>query len=130
MSFKSADGYRRFFQDASTDATLTASSGDTTLITARSTSHTIWVQRIIAYITTDAAQSWAFEDSTTGKKIAEVTSSPGDETRWDFDFGDEGIDLTIGENLVLNASAAGLAGHVKVYAYQKLSAAMAAGTTN
>jgi len=127
MSFKSADGYRRFYQDISGSLAVTASTGDTTLVTAKNASHTIYIQRIIVYITTDAAQSMSFEDSNgTPKKIAEVTSSPGDETRWDFWFGDQGVPLTEGKNFVLNVSAAGLAGHIEWEGYQKLTAVGAA----
>lgn len=126
MSFKSADGYRRFYQDASMQFTRTAGEGDLTLIAAKA-NHTTYVQRIIVYITTDAAQSWSFEDDNgTPKKIAEVTTSPGDETRWDFDFGDIGVPLTEAKDLELNVSAAGLAGHGEVYAYYKLTAVGAA----
>lgn len=131
MSFLSSDGYRRFYQDASTELVVAAATGDTTLITVRSTSHTIYIQRIIGYITTDAAQSMAFQDTaTTPYKVFEITTSPGDETRWDCDYGDEGVPLTQGKDFDMNVSAAGLAGTVKVYAYQKLTAAVAAGTTN
>ena len=128
-----AASYRSFHRDVSTELTVLAATGDTTLITATSASHQIFVQRIIVYITTDAAQSMAFEDTAgTPVKIAEVPSSPGDETRWDFDYGDEGWALTAGTNLNMNVSAAGLAGIVKVYAYQRITpgVAMAAGTTN
>ena len=126
MSFHSSDGYRRFYQDASTEAVIATTDGDTVLITAK-TNHTIFVQRIIVWITTDAAQSWSFEDTaTTPLQIAEVTTSPGDSTRWDFDYGDEGTPLTEAKNLNLNVSAAGLAGRIKVYAYQKLTAVGAA----
>ena len=128
-----AQTYRNINQDVSTELVMGAADGDTTLISIGSrTSYTIYVQRIIAYITTDAAQSWSFEDDNgTPKKIAEIPSSPGDETRWDFDFGDEGIPLTQGKDLELNVSAAGLAGHIKVYAYRRLTAPIAsnAGST-
>jgi len=124
--FKDASGYRTFYQDASMQFTRTAAEGDLTLITAK-TSHTIYVQRIVVYITTDAAQSWSFEDDNgTPKKIAEVTTSPGNETRWDFDFGDIGVPLTEAKDLELNVSAAGLAGHGEVYAYHKRTAIAAA----
>lgn len=115
--------YRRWYEDVTADLTMAAGTGDTTLITARNANYTIFVQRIIAFITTDAAQSWSFEDSAgTPVQIAEVTTSPGDSTRWDFDFGPAGAPLTEGKNLLLNVSAAGLAGHVHVEAYQKLTA--------
>lgn len=127
MSFLSADGMRRFYQDASTELTVAAGTGDTTLITVRNANHTIYVQRIIGWISTDAAQSISFEDTAdTPYQIAEITTSPGDSTRWDFDYGDEGLPLTKGKNLNMNVSAAGLAGSVKVYAYQKLVGPVAA----
>lgn len=127
-NMKDAAGYRSFYTDVSMNATIAAATGDTTLISIGSrTSWTIFVQRIIVYITTDAAQSWVFEDDNgTPKKVAEVTTSPGDETRWDFDFGPIGKPLTEGKDLELNVSAAGLAGTIEVYAYRKLTSPIAA----
>ena len=123
--------FRKVHRDVSTELTATASTGDTTLITVTSASHTIFVQEIIAYITTSAAQSWEFEDTAaTPVVIAPVTTSPGDETRWAFDYGPEGYPLTEGTNLRLDVSATGLAGNIKVYAYQRLTAPIAAGTNN
>jgi hypothetical protein len=115
---------RVVFKDASTNLVVLAGTGDTTLITARNTSHTVFVQRIIAYITTNAAQSWSFEDSA-GFQIAEIPTSPGDSTRWDFDFGPRGVPLTAGANFLLNVSAAGLAGHIEVDAYQRFTPGVA-----
>ena len=124
--FKDAAGYRRFFKDISSNLVATASTDDTTLVTVRNTSHIIYIQRIIAFITTDAAVSWSFEDSnSSAKQIAEIPASPGDSTRWDFDFGDEGVPLTLGKNFVLNVSAAGLAGHIEWQGYEKLGATVA-----
>lgn len=130
-SYKSAEGYRSFYQDVSGKLIVLAATDDTTLVTVRSTSHTIYVQRIIFNCTTDAAQSMNFTDSAgTPVGFAKVTSSPGADTRWDFDFGDEGIPLTEGKNFLMNVSAAGLAGVLKWYAYSKLTSAVAAGTNN
>ena len=123
--------FRRIYRDVSTALTATTATGDTVLITATTANHTIFVQRIIVYITTDAAQSWSFEDTAgTPVQVSEIPTSPGDNTRWDFDFGEEGLPLTEGTNLNLNVSATGLAGRIKVYAYQKLTSAAAAGTNN
>lgn len=123
------DGYlrnRRYHRDMSTSLRVAATDVDTTLITGR-TGQTVFVQRIIVYIITDAAQSWSFEDSNgTARVIATVTASPGADTRWDFDFGPEGAPLTEAKNLVLNVSAAGLAGHIEVEAYMKPTAALTA----
>lgn len=106
--------------------TIAATDGDTTLVAAKA-SHTLYIQRIIAYITTDAAQSWSFEDSNSSAKvIAKVTASPGVDTRWDFDFGDEGVPLTEGKAFLLNVSAAGLAGHIEWHGYRKLTSCVSA----
>ena len=123
--------YRKIHRDVSTEFTFLAATGDTTLITATSASHTIFVQRIIVWISTDAAQSMSFEDTAgTPVQNVEIPASPGDSTRWDFDYGEEGFPLTEGTNLNMNVSAAGLAGRVKVYAYQRITSAMAVGTAN
>lgn len=123
--------YRQHNRDVSTELTVTAATGDTVLVTATTANHTIFVQCIIAYITTDAAQSWSFEDTAgTPVQVGEIPASPGDNTRWPFDWGAEGLPLTEGTNFNLNVSAAGLAGRIKVYAYQRLTSAVAIGTTN
>ena len=118
-----AAGFRAFYQDVSGDTTLAAAGGDATLVTAKDAYHTIYIQRIVVYIVTDAAQSMAFEDSNgTPKKIFEVTSSPGDETRWEAVFGEKGVPLTEGKNFLLNVSAAGLAANITWEGYSKLTA--------
>lgn len=130
-SFKSADGYRAFYQDISGKLVATTSTDDTTLVTVKNANSTIYIQRVIVYITTDAAQSWSFEDSNASAfKLCKVTTSPGVDTRWDFDFGDEGYPLTEGKNFVLNVSATGQAGNIKWYGYSKITSAVAAGSTN
>lgn len=127
MTNKSAEGYRRHYQDISGDTTLAAAGGDATLVTVKDQYHTLYIQRIVVYFTTDAAQSAAFEDSnSTPKKIFECTTSPGDETRWEAFFGERGVSLTEGKNFVLNVSAAGLAAHIEWEGYQKLTAVTAA----
>lgn len=128
---KSANGYREFHRDISGKQVFTTTTDDTTLVTSRSANHTIYIQRIIGYVTTDAAQSIAFEDSNgTPFKIAHITTSPGDETRWDFWFGDAGIALTEGKNFVANVSATGLALNVVWEGYERITTAMAASTNN
>ena len=110
MTNKSAEGYRRNYQDISGNLTVAAATGDTTLVTVKDIYHTLYIQRIVVYVTTDAAQSASFVDSNgTPKKIFEVTTSPGDETRWEFFAGEQGVPLTEGKNFVLDVSTAGLA---------------------
>lgn len=127
----SAHGYRSRYQDISGTLDVTTTTGDTTLVTARNANATIFIQRIIGYVTTDAPQSIAFEDSATASKtIATITTSPGDETRWDFDYGEEGFPLTEGKNFIMNVSAAGLAINLRWYGYMKLTSPVAVGPTN
>ena len=129
-----SEPYRRlrtFYKDISGSLRATATTDDTTLVTVKNTSSTIYIQRVIVYITTDAAQSWNFTDSAdTPLSICKVTTSPGVDTRWDFDFGATGVPLTEGKNFLLNVSAVGLAGHIEWEGYEKLTAAVAAGSTN
>ena len=93
-------------------------SSDTTNIQAVYTpTHTIFVQRIIVWITTSAAEGITFQDET-GFEIAAVDTSPGANTRWDFDFGERGVSLTAGSDLQAVFSDPGLAGHMEWYGYQ------------
>jgi hypothetical protein len=120
--------YRAHFQDISGTLQVLAADGDATLVSGR-VQQTIYIQRVIVYITTDAAQSWVFTDSNgTPRKLCEVTASPGDETRWDFDFGELGMPLTEGKNFLLDVSAAGLAGHIEWYGYMRRSSTQTAAT--
>jgi hypothetical protein len=119
---------RIIHQDVSSTTTVVVGTADYTLVTGR-TNYTIFVQRIVVWIATSAAQSISFEDSTTGLQIANIPASPGNSTRWDFDFGPEGRSITSGESLVWNASAAGNIGHCEVLAYKKLDNAVAVAST-
>lgn len=124
---KTAAGYRQFYQDISGSYVLAAAAGDATLVTVKDIYHTIFIQRIVVYVNVDAAQSMSFEDSNSSpKKIAEVTTSPGDETRWEFFYGERGVPLTEGKNFLLNVSAAGLGGNIEWEGYSKLTAVTAA----
>ncbi|HDZ44847.1 hypothetical protein LCGC14_0520960 [marine sediment metagenome] len=115
----SAEGYRKVFRDLSKSVVITAS--DTTLdaFLAKRASQTIWVQRIVVYITTSAAQIMSFQDdASTPIVIAVLDVSPAVRSRWDFDFGDRGMALTENKDLDINLDGAGLAANVQVYAYQ------------
>jgi hypothetical protein len=123
MPLQTAADYRRFHKNISGSRTFTNTGDDTTLVaTPTDTKESIFIQRIIGYITTDAAQSISFTDTSATVKLGEITTSPGDETRWDFDYGDEGIPLTVAEAFIMNHSATGLAGSVKWYGYKRRTA--------
>lgn len=126
-NFLGAEGYRRFYQDVSGSYVLAAAAGDATLVTVKDIYHTLFIQRIVVYVNTSAAQSISFEDSNgTPKEIAEVTTSPGAETRWEFFYGERGVPLTEGKNFVLDVSAAGLGANIEWEGYQKLTAVTSA----
>ena len=119
----SAEQRRRVYKDVSRSIVMVAADGDQDAFLAKRANHRIWIQRIIGYVTTDAAQSIAFQDDAgTPLVVATITTSPGDETRWDFDYGDVGFPLGENQDLDINVSAAGLAGNITVIAYQAPSA--------
>jgi hypothetical protein len=126
---RNAAWYRTTYRDISGALALTAATGDTTLVSNASanglgTGWTLFIQRIIVWVSTDAAQSMSFEDDNgTPRQIAEVTTSPGDSTRWDFDYGDRGVPLTEAKDFELNVSAAGLAGMIVWEGYARRTAA-------
>lgn len=130
MAERTAAHYRRENEDISGSLTFTAASVTSTIKTVRNASTTIFVQRVIVYITTDAAQSLTIQDSA-GKILCSVTVSPGANTRWDFPLGgDRGVPCGEGTSLTATFSAAGLAGTLSWEGYQRLTSAVAQGTTN
>ena len=119
MSARDAGWYRKIYQDISGSLVFINTTDDTTLVTVRDSRHALYIQEIIVYITTDAAQSLIFEDSN-DYEIFQVTTSPGDSTVWRFNGGDEGVKLGTGYNFRVDMSAVGLAGTIRWYGYQKL----------
>lgn len=84
-----------------------------------STQNTIYVQKILVSVTTDAAQSLIFQDGAgTPVVFAKTKVSPGLGPIL-FDFGPDGLPLTQGKALNLKNSAAGLACAVTVTAYSR-----------
>jgi hypothetical protein len=118
------DGYRfirDFYRDVGRSLRfLAAYTGTAPYLTCPGAKYTIFIQKIILLVTTDAAQSLTFRDTaTTPVVIAVVPASPGVGVIT-FDFGDDGIPLTEGKNFDIVPSAAGLAGWVNVEAYARI----------
>ena len=127
----SAEARRRVFRDMTKTVSLVAADTTQDAFLAKRANHRIWVQRVIGYVTTDSAQSITFQDDAgTPLEVATITTSPGDETRWDFDYGDVGFPLGENQDLDISLSAAGLAGNIVVYAYQAPSAVFATSAGN
>lgn len=126
--FRTAAGYRSFYQDISGNLQFTASTGTTTLATVKNSNYTLYIQRIVVFFTTSAAQSVTFDDTSNTYSIAVIPASPGVDTRWDFDFGDAGMPLASGKSFEINMTA-GNAGVLTYYGYQKLNNATAVAST-
>ena len=111
--------YSRSGKPFAIEMDFTTAAVTTTLVTARSASHYVYVQKIVCTIKTDAAQALTFQDSAaTPEYLFKVTTSPGADTTWSVDFGPRGRRCTLGKNLTATFSAAGLAGHLEVVGYQ------------
>lgn len=131
MAQKTAANYRSWNQDISGSLQVTTATDDTTLVTVRTTGHTIYIQKVIFYCITDAAQNIILSDSAgTPIELYKVTTSPGAATRWEADFGAIGWPLTLGKNFIANMSAVGLAGNLVWEGYQRLTTPAAIATTN
>lgn len=121
--------YRRQYSDKTTDFIAVAATDDSTVISAKSAGHTIYVQKITVHITTYSAKTWTFEDSA-GTPVpighisipAAAVALPSESNSMVLDYGPKGIALTAGKDLKLMMSAAGAAGAVHIEAYEKLTA--------
>ena len=121
--------FQRMFPSKNVNVDLAAAdSGKNDIIAVRSANHQIYVQKISYNVITAAAQAVTFQDDAgTPVKIAVVPASQA--TPIVFDFGPEGVPLTIGKNLDIS-NTAGPAAKIHVEAYEKLAVAVAAASTN
>lgn len=120
--------YRKLYQDISGQLKVVAATDDTTLVSAKSAGHTLFIQRIEVNITTYSAKTWLFTDSA-GTPVplgffsipAAAVALPSESNSIILDFGPEGVQLTEGKNFLLDVSAAGAAGMLKWQGYQRLA---------
>jgi hypothetical protein len=116
--------YRAQYSDKTTIKQILASDSGTfdAVIAPKSVNHSVFVQRIIFNVTTDAAQTLTFQDGAGSPVvIAKSPASPGLGIEIVADFGPQGIQLTRGEELDIVISAAGLAGQINLEAYERLT---------
>lgn len=140
MPFGDYGHYQRFHTSRNFDlAVLTSTdySSATALITARSASHTLYIQKIEVSITDYSAKTWTFQDSAgTPVKFGLISIPAAAEAHVSesgtivFDFGPAGTPVTLGKDLNMIMSAAGAGGRIHIEAYEKLGAAVAIATTN
>jgi hypothetical protein len=125
---RAADGYRSAHVDASTSGIVVATDATKSPITALSTKHTVFVQKMTIVITTSAAQIITIKDSAgTPVVIWSIAASAALGSVYTIDFGSRGFGLTEGKDLVM-AQTAGPAYSYSVEAYQKLTTALASTT--
>lgn len=128
---KAADGYRSTNVDASTSGLLLAADTTKTAITALSTKHTIYVQKLTTVITTSAAQIITIKDNNgTAVVIGSIASGAALGSIYTIDFGSRGFALTEGKDLLIVPAAAGPALSYAVEAYQKQTTASGSTTTD
>lgn len=122
------DNYRTVYQDCSYDGNVLAADTATVHCIAAKTNYTVYVQAIIVNVSTSAAQSLVFQDTTgTPVVIHHTQTSPAlGPVNESVDFGPEGKALTVSQGLDMTISGAGLAAAVKVIAYRKLTVVAAA----
>lgn len=120
--------YRRWFPDVSDSLKVTATTGDSTLVTVRDANHTIFLQKVHMSVTgPSAGKTWQVTDSASNPvEISGPFGADVDGAHFDRDFGAKGIPLTEGKNLRLDVSDTGAAGLVTWEGYQKLTRTTAA----
>lgn len=113
--------FKHFYTNKTTNSDLaTGDAGKAGVITAKSASHQIFVQKITWNPVTVAAQVVLIRDSA-GTPVVIATVPASQATPIVFDFGPEGVPLTVGKNLDFS-NTAGPAAKVHVEAYEKLGA--------
>ena len=125
--------YRTMFRDKTVTFAVAAADSATKedVITPKNANYTIYVQRIVLSVITDAAQSLTFQDdASTPVLIGKSVASPGLGVEVVADFGPNGYALTAGKNLDIVISGAGLACKGQIEAYEQLTSAVAAASTN
>ena len=114
----------KFARSARGNLNFTTAQTTATIETIKATDYQMFIQKIVVWIITDAAQSITFQDDNdTPKVIYKVPASPGANSKWEIDFGPEGVPLTLGKSLTATFSAAGLSSHMTWSGYQTNNAA-------
>jgi hypothetical protein len=104
------------------------------VLTPKSANHQLVIQKITLSITTHSAgKVITFDDDGTGPAIAahtDAAAAAGVPSVVVWDFGPNGRPLTVGANLDIGQSAAGVGGVAHIEAYERLGAVVAIASTN
>jgi hypothetical protein len=115
---------RTLFKDVSVHGAIAAAGTSVLPVIAGRSKYTLFIQRVVIMVLTDAAQTIILRDTaSTPKVILSIPASPGLGIE-EFDFGDDGVPLTEGKDLDLVLSAAGLAFNYEIYGFRKPTATM------
>jgi len=128
-----AAGDYKNYKDLYTDKTvdlevLVATAALANVITPKSASHQIWIQKITLSITTHFATTFTVDDDGSGAVIAQHTDAAagaGILSVIVWDFGPKGTPVTVGANVDIAIGAAGLVARVHIEAYERLGAVIA-----
>lgn len=123
MAWRASGDGARFLRELYKNVSLSlrfaaAYTGSNPFITSPGTKYTIFVQKVLLLVTTDAAQTLTVQDSSS-VIAAYVAASPGLGLKT-FDFGPEGQPMTKGADIDIIISAAALAGWISVEAYARI----------
>lgn len=111
--------YRVYRRIAGTTHVSAGSNPHGTTLLAGTANVVLHIQRIFVSVAVNAAQTWTFVGSTSGRKLAAIdgTNALGDVHV--LLVSDDGVALDPGEGLVLQATGAGIEGCIAVEGYRK-----------
>jgi hypothetical protein len=106
------------------------------IIVPKTANHRIYIQKITFSPTTYAAQTITFRDGAGAPvpigfmSVPATAPTTGGDCQYVLDYGPTGTPLTVGEELDVILSAAGIAGRLHIEAYEKLELPIAIGNNN
>ncbi len=116
---RSAEWYRNIYRQRSVSGAVVAGSAGAAAIIAAVTGFTVWIQKVVIVITTDAAQTITVQDTAgTPIHVLEIPASAGDGSVHTVDFGARGYALTADKGLDISGTAGPAYAYV-IEAYQR-----------
>lgn len=121
--------YKNTYSDKTTDVDIVVGTQNYgNVIAPKSANHQLFIQKITLSITTHFDGTITFDDDGAGPPIAAYTDEATPAATGQgmvpivWDFGPKGRPLTLGANLDIGQSAAGIVGIVHIEAYERLGA--------
>lgn len=113
--------YREIHEDISNSLVVGSGTNDSTLVTAKSQDHRIYIQKYHVQITgSSSGKTWSLEDSAdTPVSISGALAMDAAPASFERDFGAKGVPLTTAKHFLLNVSATGAAGIITWEGYMR-----------